>query len=188
MRSNYHEIQACIAKDCDSVPIPGLKQLARRIRSIKRHQLPDATRLLLETPQSPEATELFLGRLIWWTSRQIGGSVAIGPTFVRTVSELGEDVLAALPAHTRTALKRLADRAAKDPIEVSAFDRIAHALAIDGALCEWLGTEVGETKPKQASPQQIYRKLAQQMHPDRGGNPEAMAALNELWRAVKQSA
>jgi hypothetical protein len=181
-----------IARDCERVGIPGLKELPRRagrpLRFQRRHRLPDACAILLALPEDRAATVLFFRELFAWTARQVGGSVVLGPTFVRTVSELAEDVLAALPQHSRAGLARLAEIASQEPLEITHYERTASALATDGELVAWLSNdETKATKPK-ADAQQIYRKLAQQLHPDKGGDPEAMAALNELWRAVKKSA
>ena len=181
-------INRLIREDCEVHPLPSLRTIMVRTfkRGARRHRLPDAADMLVSRPHDPEATELYLWELFAFTSRQIDASLALGPTFARTVSELGEDVRNALPAHSLAALEALVRIA---PLPLTDPRTLAHSLVIeDGKLVEWLiGQEQKQTKTKTESGQQIFRRLAAKYHPDRAdGNAEVMSDLNQLWGSVKQ--
>ena len=179
-------ISRLVREDCDVHPLPSLRTIMVRTfkRGARRHRLPDAASMLISRPRDPEAAELYLWELFAFTSRHIDASLALGPTFTRTVSELGEDVRNALPAHSLAALEALARIA---PLPLADPRTLAHSLVIeDGKLVEWL---IGQkqTKTKTESGQQIFRRLAAKYHPDRAdGNAEVMSDLNQLWGSVKQ--
>ena len=107
------ELWTQVRRDCEQQPLANVKVLSRWMRHARRYRLADAAALLIRRPADSVATENYLRQLIARTARQIGGAIAIGPTFVQTVADLGEDVLAALPTHSKTTLARLAERAAK---------------------------------------------------------------------------
>lgn len=50
------------------------------------------------------------------------------------------------------------------------------------ALCNTNGNDVIDFE----SAKRAYRRASTTLHPDRGGSPEQMAKLNELWKRVKE--
>lgn len=190
MDETNRTIRRLIAEDRETVPLPSLKiergNLARLRMHARRDRVPNAAALLIES-RSAEAAEFYLWELLAWTGRQVGGSTALSLTFAQTVADLEDELLDALPKHAKVALRNLAVIAADHPVLTPDYRLLAHALAIDGALARWLKGDNAKAPSKPPSAQRVYRRLAQENHPDRGGNAEVMAAVNELWRAVKQS-
>lgn len=178
-------INRLIHEDCEANPLPSLRTLMVKTfkRGARRHRLSDAAAMLISRPLDPEAAELYLWELLSFTSRLIDAHLALGPTFARTVAELGDDVRKSLPPRSLAALEGLAQIT---PVPLTDARTLAHALVQDGALVAWLTGQEGK-QAKTESGQQVFRRLAAKYHPDRAdGNAEVMSDLNQLWGSVKQ--
>jgi hypothetical protein len=176
-----------IRLDCEAFPLPSL----HAIKSETRRRWADATALLLARPRDPLATEQWLVEFIRSTRAQIAGRIAIGPTFVSLVNKLADDVLDALPTHTRHALAKLATLVAEAPVSLMQDERpLARALTVEGKFCEWLlGNDANQVKPKPDDFQKVRRELQQRYHPDKyDGDPAVAADINRLVNAAKRSA
>jgi DnaJ-domain-containing protein 1 len=130
------------------------------------------------------------------TARQIGGRICLGPTFIRMVSEIEQEVREALPEWTRAGLEQLEQLAKGAPVPLPEDSRtLAHALAIDGALVRFLrvgrkashyrvlgldeSADIGDVKA-------AYRRAAMRLHPDRNAAPDAAGKFIEIQRAYQE--
>lgn len=108
--------------------------------------------------------------------------ISIGPRFADAVEEHVDRI----PQPTRKALKRLAQFVRADVLPAGHVDQLAKALTVDGEFRRWLMTAEPETQAEaeqettNGKKRDAYRFLAQRLHPDKGGDPDLMAALNEL--------
>ena len=137
-----------------------------------RHRLPD---LDAQMP-GPGAVFGYVRELIAHHQRQYGPRIAIGADFARAVRELPADV----PAHARTTLEALGALTARHPVPASDAALLAHGITSRGRFAAWVQGVEFQPKARKQDTTAAYRLLAQKLHPDRGGDTEAMQALNEL--------
>lgn len=158
-------ITRLVRQDADFLPLPALQTLSARIKPCGvRYRIAQVEALLRRQPDDVRALELYLHEFLNRTIKQMGGDLQLGPTFKESVKNLSDEVLEALPGHTRAALTALADMT---PIPAPDARLLAHSLALTGALTSHFVDSKKE-----------YRKLAMQYHPDRGGDADKMAELN----------
>lgn len=121
-----------------------------------------------------------------WERGEVPISPAVGALFVRVreVRELHEQVaehasrLKGLKAENQILRKQLAAAQAGEREAI----RQMRAAFRRGPLDDLFGGGGGAGIPAE----KVYRRLAQKHHPDKGGNPEVMSAVNELWRAIRK--
>lgn len=177
----------------EAEPMPSLRR--SKLSAAPGRRLEQAA-LMLSVERTRESAILYLEALFAVTWRQIGGDVALGPTFAKAVGEIGDDVLEALPQHTRDALGELANLAMSGGVPLGSGSAqhvvdartLAYTLVsqhVAPKLARLAGREAPEPKPE-PGPKAVYRRLAQQHHPDKGGSPEVMSALNELYAAIER--
>jgi hypothetical protein len=135
---------------------------------------------ILKAERSGEAAELYLEEFLNQSIRQINGQLGLGPTFQSKLSQIPSEVTEALPNNCMAALRRMSELV---PVQVKDPRSFAHALCVDGALVSGL-TGYEEPRPSKPDAKKVFKRLASQHHPDKGGNPEVMAALNELYEAI----
>jgi hypothetical protein len=174
-------------RDAVDVPMEALHQATARLPLVDTDRQGSIAKLLLDG--APQAVELWLREFITRTQRQIGGHQALGPTFVKAVEQIDEDVLEALPQRTRAALKILAGLADDAPVRLGGADLLAHALCIDGRLVAWLHHQSSGWRQPLGVPagadyeeaRAAYQRARSKAHPDKGGDVSEFRAIKAAW-------
>lgn len=131
------------------------------------------------------AVRAWLEAQIVASSRQYIGTPrqCLGPRFAEAIDECEAEI----PEPTRSNLGELCALTRMAPVPVIHHDQLAKALTVRGEFRDWLmgyepETQQGEqqTNTRKKRSEEAYRLLAQRLHPDKGGDAELMAALNEL--------
>ncbi|MEX2122375.1 MAG: hypothetical protein WD795_00650 [Woeseia sp.] len=177
-----NDIRPTLSRDAEAVPLDLFIPLSATVREYGAPRLGALAELLEEHPQERGWTQLYLAEFMRTSMRQVGATQSLHTTFVQRAEDVEESTLQAMPEHTRTAWTHLIERAKANPIPVTDPTLFAHGLAIDGELCRYLSGE--PEKPKE-TPEQVFRRLATKHHPDKGGSPEVMAAVNEMRKAMR---
>lgn len=179
------ELRQALLKDVEAEPPYDFGTLSSKVQpGYGSRRLPALAKLLEANQQTRGATQLYLTEFISKSMRQVGAHQCLYRTFTERAAQIPEAVLQAFPEHTRQAWDGLVRRAKAKPVCVPKGDPLlfAHGLTIDGELVRYLCEE--PEKPKE-TPDQVFRRLAAKHHPDKGGNPEVMAAVNEMRKAMR---
>lgn len=178
-------LSKAIRRDAET-PGRNLKAAASSVQVEGADRLAAIAELVRQSPDAPAAAELFMRELFARKSRQVGARVCLGPTFLRHVDAMDDEVRAALPASFHALVKLVRQQ----PVPLEDASLLAHSLMLNGHLAAWLrrgtwrevlGVEGGLDEARAA-----YRKLRRQHHPDHGGDAEVFHHVQRAWREAQQ--